>query len=257
MKFTALKNAILKYGLAVMALLLLPFACTEDELGRGRLAESHYVDLLYALHHDNPEDARTSARQLSEDLSTIRIRWYRPMEDEDADNMLFRMARAEGAFGEASRAIHEGGLELAAIQLDRAVYELSAADPVAFNQLYVASIYDFIATWLDVSYAIHDEELCSMEWKDFSRYGRDARSAWREVRWIRPSGKLYWFTQAETDEFRLAHQALDLAIDDFIEVVKDGDQCAAQQAASSVDTALWTLLLQFRSERPADPQTSF
>lgn len=247
----------LKYRLVGIVLLLLSFACTADELDHGRLAESHYVDLLYAVHHGKQDAAHTASKQLSKDLSTIRVRWYRPMEDEAADNMLFRMARAEGAFGDASQAIHEGELELAAIQLDRAVYELSAADPVAFNQLYVASIYDFIATWLDVSYAIHDEELCSLEWQDFSRYGRDARHAWREVRWISPSGKLYWFTQAQAEKFRMAHNALDLAVDDFVEVVKEGDQCAAQRAASSVDAALWTLLLPFGSERPVDLPTTF
>lgn len=134
---------------------------------------------------------------------------------------------------------------MAAVQLDRSVYELSAADPVAFNELYVGNIYDFVATWLEVSRAVHDQELCSLAWTEFSRYGKDAYYAWQHAKWRKPSGRMYFLSPVELGDFIMAHTLLDGSIDHFIDVVGTGDQCAAQVAATEVDDALWMLILQF------------
>ena len=236
----------------ILTLALTAYSCTEEELDRGRAAETHYVDLLYALEHQDQAAARLASNELSQDVSLLRVRWYRPLAEEEADNMYYHLDMAERVYTESRNSISEGNLELAAIQLDRAVYELSAADPVAFNELYVGSIYDFVATWLEVSRAVKDQELCSLAWTDFSRYGKDARHAWQQVKWRRPSEQVYPFTPGEITKFHLDHAAVDTAIERFIGVVKTGDQCAAQVAAVAVDDALWRLLLRFGSAEATD-----
>ena len=242
---------LLRIGV-VFALAIMAYSCTEEELSRGQIAEAHFVDLLHALHQQDQVAARNAANDLSQDLSMFRVRWYRPLEDEEADNMYYHLAKAERAYNEARASLAGNDLELAAVQLDRAVYELSAADPVAFNELYVGSIYDFVATWEEVSRAVHDQELCSLAWTEFSRYGKDARHAWQQVKWRRPSEQMYLLTPTEVNAFRQAHTLIDRSIDDFVEVVKTGDQCAAQVAAKDVSTALWSLLLQFGAREPND-----
>lgn len=232
--------------------MLLAFSCTEEELGQSRITESYYVDLLYALTQQDQPAAREASDKLNHNISLLRVRWYRPMEDEEADNMYYHLSKAERAYTESRNSISGGNLELAAVQLDRAVYELSAADPAAFNELYVGSIYDFVATWQEVSRAVHDQELCSLVWTEFSRYGKDARHAWQQVKWRKPSDQLYLFTPDELTDFHRAHTQVDNSINDFIDVVKTGDQCAAQLAAKEVDAALWSLLLQFGAREPKD-----
>jgi hypothetical protein len=244
-------SALVLYGylfaFLLLALSLVAPSCTEDELNQGRLAEAHYVDLLHALTFEDAAAARKASSKLSRTISTLPVRWYRPMEDEESENMYYHLAKAERAYTECRLSIAEANTELAGVQLDRAVYELSAADPVAFNELYVGSIYDFVATWLEVSRAVHDQELCSMVWVEFSRYGKDARHAWQLVKWRKPSAQLYAFTDDQLIDFRLAHGEVDDAIDHFITVIKSGDQCSSQVAAKEVDLALWGLLSQFRS----------
>jgi hypothetical protein len=239
-------------GFLFLAFLLVAPSCTEDELNQGRLAEAHYVDLLHALTYEDAAAARKASSKLNRSISTLPVRWYRPMEDEESDNMYYHLAKAEHAYTECRLSIAEGNTELASVQLDRAVYELSAADPVAFNELYVGSIYDFVATWLEVSRAVHDQELCSMVWVEFSRYGKDARHAWQRVKWRKPSGQLYAFTDDQLIDFRLNHGEVDDSIDHFITVIKSGDQCTAQVAAKEVDEAIWKLLSQFGHVYPPD-----
>lgn len=241
---------ILINALMLLALTLMAPSCTEDELKQSRLAEAHYVDLLYALTNEDGAAARKASSKLTRTISALPVRWYRPLEDEESENLYYHLAKAQRAYTECRQSIAEDNTELAGVQLDRAVYELSAADPVAFNELYVGSIYDFVATWLEVSHAVHDQELCSMVWVEFSRYGKDAHHAWQRVKWRQPSGQLYAFTDDELVDFRLAHGEIDDAIDNFIKVIKSGDQCSAQVAAKEVDAALWTLLDQFRRVQP-------
>jgi hypothetical protein len=236
----------------ILTLACLAYACTEEELDQSREAEAHYVDLLYALSHHDQATARKASTKLSHYLSLIQLRWYRPMKDEEVDNMHYHLAKAERAYAESRTSIAEGQLELAAVQLDRAVYELYAADPVAFNELYVGSIYDFVATWTEVNRVVNDQELCSLVWTEFSRYGKDARRAWQEVKWRKPSQRVYQFTEQTLTDFHLSHSLVDDSIDHFIAVVKTGDQCAAQLAAKEVDEALWTLVLLFGSEQLAN-----
>ncbi|TXF84375.1 hypothetical protein FUA23_21185 [Neolewinella aurantiaca] len=229
----------------LLLIALIAHSCTEDELIKSRYAESNYVNLLYALSQQDTTEAQSASSVLGRTISSMQLRWYRPMEDEESDNMYYHLAKAERAYYESRTSVAEGNLELASVQLDRAVYELSAADPVAFNELYVGSIYDFIATWMEVSRAVQDQELCSMAWGEFSRYGKDARHAWQQVKWRKPSEQLYAFTPDQLAEFRFSHAEIDASVDNFIEVIKSGDQCAAQVAAKDVDAAMWALLSLF------------
>lgn len=233
---------------ALLLLALLTTSCTEEELEQGQQAEAHYVDLLYALTEGNEVAARSASTSLSHDLFLSHVRWYRSQENEEADNKSYHLAKAQDAYSESCTSIKEGKLELAAVQLDRAVYQLSAADPSAFNELYVGSIYDFIATWLEVNQAVNDHELCSLNWKQFSRYGKDTRYAWRRASWQQPSQQVYQNTPEEMMEFERASFLLNDSIDHFIDVVETGDQCAAQVAAKEVNESLWALLHQFGSK---------
>ncbi len=232
--------------LAVLPIILVFNYCTTEQQAYGRQAEMAYVDLLYALYTGDQAAAKVSARTLDLSIGSLRQSGPRFFREEEIDDMFYHLENAEFVYAQAREAIEDQDLKLAAVQLDRATYELSAANPAAFNELYVGSIYDFIAGWLEVDHAVRDTELCNLEWGQFMRYGKDARKLWREARFRRPSGMLYGVEPVvNPDAFYAAHTALGEALKTFTEVLETDDQCKAQEAASQVTMALWELVLLF------------
>lgn len=232
--------------LAVLPIILVFNYCTTEQQAYGRQAEMAYVDLLYALYTGDEAAARVTARELDLSIGHLRQSGPRFFREEELDDMFYHLENAETVYAQAREAIEDQDLPLAAVQLDRATYELSAANPVAFNELYVGSIYDFIAGWLEVDHAVRDTELCNLEWGQFSRYGKDARKLWREARFRRPSGIIYGVEPVvDPAAFYAAHEGLSESLKAFTEVLETEDQCKAQVAAHRVTVALWELVLLF------------
>lgn len=232
--------------LAVLPIILAFNYCTTEQQTYGRQAEMAYVDLLYSLYTGDQAAARVTARALDLSIGHLRQSGPRFFRDEEMDDMFYHLENAELVYAQAREAIEDQDLSLAAVQLDRATYELSAANPATFNELYIGSIYDFIAGWLEVDHAVRDTELCNLEWSQFAHYGKDARKLWRDARFRRPSGILYGVDPViDPDAFYAAHTALGERLKEFTDDLETKDQCKAQASASRVTAALWDLVLLF------------
>lgn len=236
--------------LAMLPIILIFNYCTTEQQAYGRQAEMAYVDLLYALYTKDQADARVAAREFDLTIGQLRQSGPRFFREEEMDDMFYHLENAESVYAQARESIEDSNLSLAAVQLDRATYELSAADPNSFNELYVGSIYDFIAGWLEVDHAVRDTELCNLEWKQFTRYGKDARHLWRDARFRRPSGLIYGVEPVvDPNAFHAAHEAVGKKLKEFTEILENEDQCQAQSAAFEVTAAMWDLVLLFGNKQ--------
>ncbi|WP_273446384.1 hypothetical protein [Neolewinella agarilytica] len=233
--------------LPALLLMVLAGGCTPDQLDLSREAEMAYVDLLFALHHDQKEEAAIAADNLDFFLRQMHGKWPRPLKMEQLDNHLFHIGRAEWAYDDALESVEKGDLALARVQLDRATYEFSAAAPAAFHELYIGEMYAFVTTWLEVEQAAGDQELCSLNWDQFSQYAHDAKSLWKQDRYNRPDSRAYAMRPIDEATFDKAHQGVQLELDAFIDILKSGDQCHAREKATAVSAAVWELVNLFGS----------
>lgn len=231
--------------LFLLAFLLLN-NCTPDQRSSGRLAEQAYVDLFYAVHNEEEGEAKKAARILDRALADLRMTWQRPYAEERLEDIQYHLDQAGWVYADARASIEAEDLALAAIQLDRATYELTAASPAAMRELYIGSIYDFLITWLEVKHAVGEPDLCAMEWPEFRTYAKDVRINWRRVKNIRPNQRMYASTPPiNTERFDEIHQKVDEELANFQEVLVTADQCKAAEAADQVSLAIWNLVLLF------------
>lgn len=238
----------LKKLLLPCLLLTLPLSqCTEEQLVQGRVAEQLYVDLLSDLYASDTTAAQVSMVNFDKQLEHLRGQWYRPMGERAREELRYHLDKAEVAYGDVRSSILRGDLTTAAIHLDRATYELYAADPAAFQELYVGRLYDFVSTWQEVETIVNDQMLCLMEWGEFTWWAKKARIEWRAVKKYSPDPLLYSSENFDREAFRSAHANLESQVDLFIGKLEEGDQCSAQEAASSVSEALWSMLDLFGS----------
>lgn len=225
------------------------YTCTPEQRISGRQAEQAYVDLIYAIHTDEPVAAKAAARQLDNTLATLRSTWQRPYNEERLENIRYHLDQAAWVYAEARTSIEEANLELAGLQLDRATYELTAASPATMHELYIGAIYDFLITWIEVEHAVGEPDLCSLEWTGFSNYAKDVRITWRRVRSIKPHPRMYGpEAPIDNERFELAHASVEVALEKFEAILKTGDQCLAANKAEQVSTAIWELVLLFGSD---------
>lgn len=225
-------------------------ACTADQQGDGVAAEQAYVDLLYALQGEDQAASLRAMRAFDGDIRRLRGQWYRPLQGDRLDDVRYHMDLAECAYLDAYESIEDGELDLAMVQLDRAVYELAVGDPASIHELYVGSIYDFVSVWLDMDTQLRGEA-CDFDWAMVADCGRDVRVTWRQLRGYRPAGYLYYPTPVDEATFTAAHAALDEKTEDFHRVLKTGDRCLLQDTGNEVSEALWNLLLLFGTPEPS------
>ncbi|CAH1000701.1 hypothetical protein LEM8419_01835 [Neolewinella maritima] len=230
---------------------LLP-ACTPDQEERGIAAEQAYVDLLYALQRDDQAGSLDKVRALDHSIRQLRRQWYRPMSEQELDDMRYHVDLAECAYQDAYASIEEGDLDQAMVQLDRAVYELAAGDAASLHELYVGSIHDFISVWLEIDYILRHEG-CHFDWQTVANCGRDARATWRQVRGYTPDDYLYYDRLVDPQAFTAAHMALDAEVAAFHRTLKSRDKCLVHDQGNAVSEALWGLLLLFGSPEPPPP----
>ncbi|MEL7159891.1 MAG: hypothetical protein AAFN92_03975 [Bacteroidota bacterium] len=230
--------------------LLFLASCTEEQRTYGRAAEAAYVDLLYALYQDDQATATAAANAFNHRIQDVRKYWRRPMREEDMDMLFFHLENAEWIFAEARESIEANNLELAITQLDRATYELSAADPASFQELYLGNIYGFFASWMEVDYAVGEADLCVLEWREFTRHAKSAQRDWRGIKNLAPSELTYPPGTYDVAAFTAAKAAIERHLDRFMRELKTEDQCGAQLLAKEVTRSVWDLLLLFGSDRP-------
>ncbi len=212
----------------------------------GLEAERTYVDLLYALQTENPEESQTAAYAFDEQIRQLRHHWYRPLSDNERDDVRYHVDQAECAYEDARESIEAGQLDRAMVQLDRAVFELNAGDPASLHELYIGSIYDFVASWLEVDYLVR-EDGCEVPWEVLIDCAQDARSAWRQVRGYQPADYLYFDRQVDPGAFTAAHIALDRQVEAFYGAIKYRDPVQLCDRVNEVSEKLWNLVLLFGS----------
>jgi hypothetical protein len=225
--------------------------CTEEQLVQGRVAEQLYVDLMSDLYASDTAAAKVSMVNFDKQLEHLRGQWYRPMGERAREELRYHLDKAEVAYGDVRSSIIRGDLEAAKVHLDRATYELYAADPAAFQELHVGRLYDFISTWQEVETIVNDQMLCLMEWGEFTWWARKARIEWRAAKKYTPGPLLYNANNFDLEAFTSAHAELESQVNIFIGKLDEGDQCSAQEAASGVTAALWELLALFGSPEGA------
>ncbi|NJB87191.1 hypothetical protein GGR26_002968 [Lewinella marina] len=234
----------------MLLLFLLGYGCTADQQEFGLQAERSYVDLLYALQAGDQPGSLAAAAALDRPVRELRQRWYRPRPADELDRMRYHVDLAECAYEDARESIEDGQLDWAMVQLDRAVYELRAGDQASLEELYVGSIYDFVAAWLEVDYLLRDPaELPSGQL--LGSCSRDARRAWRAVKGTRPATDLYFDRGVDRQAFAAAHATLNGEVEAFYRAAQGKDQTAIRALGHSVSEAMWDLLLLFASPRPA------
>ncbi|MEO0733942.1 MAG: hypothetical protein AAFZ52_13980 [Bacteroidota bacterium] len=226
-------------------------ACTEEQRVSGRQAEQAYVDLLHALYHDDQAAATTAANVFEHRIQKVRKQWRRPMREDEMDNLYFHLENAEWIYAETRESIESNDLELAIVQLDRATYELWAADPASFQELYLGNLYSFFTSWMEVDYAAGDAVLCTLQWREFSKYARGAQRDWRGVQRLTPSDLTYPPGTYDAIAFAEAKEAVSEKLEKFVRELKTEDQCGAQLIAKEVTASVWELLLLFGSKAPA------
>ncbi|MGB3799793.1 MAG: hypothetical protein WA952_08240 [Lewinella sp.] len=232
-----------------LLLLLCCTGCTLDQQELGLEAERTYVDLLYALQSEDAVASRTATQAFDERIRALREVWYRPMTEEGMDNLRYHVDQAECAYEEARESIEQGDLDRALVQLDRAVFEIGAGDRSALEELYVGSIYDFIAAWLEVDYQFRDLG-DSVEWLALGDCTRDAHRAWNACRGRRPSPTYYFERGVDEGAFNLAHANLHTRLNAFYGAIRRRDLPAARDLSNEVSEALWDLLLPFGTGLP-------
>lgn len=231
-------------------LFLLLFACTPDQRTTGRAAEQAYVDLFYAVHHDDVAAARQAASRLDKELAGLRSNLFLPLAGERRENMQYHLDQASWVYAEMRQSLAANNPALAAVQLDRATYELRAASPASFQELYVGTIYDFLAAWLEVEHIVNDNNMCNQDWPQFSTYSKDALRAWRLVEKVTPDQWIYGEApELDWVAFKDARENVARVLEHFQTVLASEDQCTAAQEAEKISAAVWTLVRQFGSSQ--------
>ena len=197
----------------LMTLLLLALltgtSCSEEQYTRGVAAEAAYVDLVYHLSRTDTLASRAAAATLREKVDALRPLAHRPLRDHALDERLFHLDRASCAFLDALISVDAGTLNLAEIQLDRAVFELQAADAAVLGELYVGSIYDFAAGWMALAATVREAAPTEFVDPDCLAY---PLVAWKRMAHLRPDPLLYPELVRDPGPFLAAHAKLNLTL---------------------------------------------
>ncbi|WP_116108639.1 hypothetical protein [Lewinella sp. IMCC34191] len=227
--------------LPLLAAALLCTACTEDQLLTGVEAEAAYVDLLSNLERSDTVAARSAAARLNERLRNLRALAYRPLGDVAAEERSFRLNRAECTFLEAFAFVGAGDLDQASVQLDRAVYELRAADPPVTDELYVIQVYDFLMAWLEL---VHQPDALETE-RVALLIG--ALREWKQVSHLRPDAFLYPELSRHPQAFLASHAVLDGHLGELSDHLDRGEM-PDRQLMERTTEAVWGVIGHFGTE---------
>lgn len=236
-----------KLSIIILATCLFPLLfqqCSEQQLKEARVAEKLYVDLLEQLYLGQLPAAQLAETNLGLQLQQLE-QGMPPLHLMPPSDYSFHLNQAATAYSDVKWALEQKNMVAAKIQLDRATYEIAAADITSFQALYVGSCYDFFASWQEVNTIVNDQMLCLMEWKEFSWWNDLAQREWASIRSHSPRHDLYHWQQAEWTAFWQARAKLDQALVLFTQNLQQGDQCLSQVDALSVNEALWELLRLF------------
>lgn len=233
--------------LAVPFFLLLATSCVEDTLDGSHNAEMYYVDLLYALHHNDQAGAKEAARHFTKSISGFQAGYYPLRSEEEIEDMRFYLDQAEQSYLEVRASIEKGELEQAMIQLNRGTAALEAARIPGFEELYIANIHGFLSSWLEVSRMSRKEALSASEWRAIKQRIRATYTYWRQCDWAKPSLSIYYFPEEDAREFSKAHSQVDRLLELLRESLSKEDETLTKSYVDATDSAVWGLVRRFGS----------
>jgi hypothetical protein len=223
-------------------LLLLCFSCTEKQQASGRNAEIYYADLYVAIHTGNSKEARRAASGLEEAIAKVRRTWIRPSVEDEIDDVYFRIDRAQGAFESTLTALEAEELSLAAIQLDRATYELKAADLESFRVLYLGAIYPLLSTWYGFNEVIKSVDFCHYESSELQRYAVFVLQEWEKHKATEPSLLIYTHDDAMTKKMDDIKEEIGLELDLLLDTLVDCEDIVTRQRARQTNELILELV---------------
>jgi hypothetical protein len=233
--------------LAIPFFLLLATSCVEDGLENTPTAEMYYVDLLYALHHQDQAGAKDASRKITKVIADLPLNNYPLRSENERDGMRYNMSNAQSTYMQVRASIEKNELEQAMIQLNRATKELEAARIPGFQDFYIARIHDFLSSWLEVSRTSEEEDITRREWRAINRRIKSAYARWRECRWIEPSPSLYYFSMEDSAAFTKAHGEVDRLVELLKASLSDDDEMLTKSYVDAVDSAVWSFVRRFGS----------
>jgi hypothetical protein len=107
--------------------MLLINSCADDFQEGSPTSEMHYVDLLYALHHDDQAGANDAATRFTKSIAGLHAGNYPMWPEKEPQDMRFHLNKAGHTYLEVRTSIEKGELEQAMIQLNRATEQLKAS----------------------------------------------------------------------------------------------------------------------------------
>lgn len=200
------------------------YGCTDDQLEHGRDAEKYCADLYVAIHLDKVDEAQLAVSKLEKILTSVRKTWIKPSKEDEIDDIYFRIERAQEAFEEVQAALDAGKLPLAALQLDRAIYELSASDLESFRVLYLGSIYSFLSSWYSYYEVIEAVDFCGYEQGELERYSMFILKEWETCTTKEPSELVYQWNKTKKESLDDAQNKIEFQLhllDDVLVVKED------------------------------------
>lgn len=243
-------------------LLVIPFfllsisSCIEDGLENTPTAEMYYVDLLYALHHNDQAAAKAAAHEITSIIGELPLSNYPLRSGNERDGLHFNISKAQNSYLQVRASIAENELDLAMNLLNRATRELEAARIPGFQDFYIARIHDFLSSWLEVSSTSDEEELSKREWRTINRRIKSAYARWRECRWVEPSPSHYYFSMEAAAEFTKAHGEIDRLLELLKASLSEDDEVLTRSYVAATDAAVWAFVLRFGSPQPGGAKLS-
>lgn len=224
------------------------YSCTDDQLQRGRDAEMYYADLYVAIHSDNIDEAQQAANELEKVIVSVRKTWVKPSKEDEMDDVYFRIERAQETFEEVQVALGAGELSLAALQLDRATYELSAADLESFRVLYLGSIYSFLSSWYSYYEIIEAVDFCGYEQAELERYSTFILKEWVACKAKEPSELIYFLNKSTKGSLGYAQNRIELQLHLLENVLVVKEDSVIREEARQANKLIMELVALFGTE---------
>lgn len=225
-------------------LLITANSCHTDELEQAMISfDQAFIPVFYYSYTNDLGSAEKAMDVLDSKWKDLQIRFERLNPPAHEWHASFQMVTAW--LNEAEQAIDMKNADLALIQLDHARYELMDLRWREGMTYYLDKVWDLEAT-IDLAVQTGTDVLLDLEeWQDFTCMAGDVNEAWKVVDQADWKVATFGFTKTDKEEEIRRKEYLRLAIEDFMEVIKKGDRCLAEDAVKEMEIAYLNYMFLF------------
>ncbi|PHI19728.1 hypothetical protein CEQ90_11820 [Lewinellaceae bacterium SD302] len=224
---------------------MISVSCTEDDYANIEAAERQYASLYLDIKYGDRPAARQHAKQFENDVQQLGLNWVSPNSVGSEDVFRFRLRRARKAWEATRFAIDEDNLPLAALQLDRATYEMSVAHPASFNRLQLGKLYPGLSSWATLQSILEDEKYCGYGWEQIGYYHDKLARNFAELNTLHPLEAFYARNAAEADEYQRKIGAINLQLESLEKSINFQDRKLILLEMDRTDQAIDELIKYF------------